>query len=76
MYIGTYADISPGFSLFIRIEFEFYLLQKINGLYRCHNSHKKKIYFRSIFTGRAQFSIFFFFLFFFLFFSSGNDRQQ
>lgn len=28
-------------SVFIlRIEFEFYLLRKINGLYRCHNSHK------------------------------------
>lgn len=28
------------FLRFIRIEFEFYLLQKINGLYRCHNPHK------------------------------------
>lgn len=28
------------FFFFIRIEFEFYLLQKINGLYRCHNPHK------------------------------------
>lgn len=52
-YVRFYRTVCGLFSLFLllpfhslalvfilRIEFEFYLLRKINGLYRCHNSHK------------------------------------